>query len=109
MVTIVKTFIIEKTPPPFTMFATVAPGARRPKSKMIGRSSRGTRWTVTQRTHASTRLDAIVTMTSTFRIENTITRSAGVSEIKESLKERLKRPVISGIVPVFAIKKSQVT
>ncbi len=43
MVTIIKTFVIEKMPPPLTMFATVAPGARRPKSRMIGRSARGTR------------------------------------------------------------------
>jgi hypothetical protein len=48
-------------------------------------------------------------MTSTLRSEKTITRSAGVSEIKESLKERLRRPVTSGIVPVFAIKKSHAT
>ena len=109
MVTIVKTFIMEKTPPPFTMFATVAPGARRPKSKMTGRSVSGTRWMVTHRMQANTRLDAMVTMTSTLRSEKTITRSAGVSEIKESLKERLRRPVMSGIVPVFAIKKSQAT
>ncbi len=32
MVTIVKTFIMEKTPPPLTIFATVAPGARRPRA-----------------------------------------------------------------------------
>ncbi len=39
MVTIVKMFIMEKTPPPLTMFRKlVAPGARRPKSKMTGRS-----------------------------------------------------------------------
>ncbi len=59
MVTIVKTFIMEKTPPPFTMFATVAPGARRPKSKMTGRSVSGTRWMVTHRMQASARLDAL--------------------------------------------------
>ena len=64
---------------------------------------------VTQRMQASTRLDVMVTMTSTLRSEKTITRSAGVSEIQESLNARLRRPVISGIVPVFAIKKSHTT